>query len=74
MISAILSLSFGILGFILPIPLILPVFGVALGFNAIIKEKKRESQRKKVKVMSMTGIILGSLAIIVYFLGVLLKK
>lgn len=74
MISAILSLCLGILGFILPLPLILPVFGVALGLNAIIKEKKRELQRKRVKVMSMIGIILGSLAIIVYFLGMLLKK
>jgi hypothetical protein len=90
MVSAILALCFGALGFIISIPCAWPVFsvaselknmpvllsvcGVALGLNAFYRERRLKARRKPVIVMSMAGLVLSDLAILIYFLCIFIKK
>jgi hypothetical protein len=56
----IISLFVGVGVYLIPLPLILPIFGAALGANAILKERKMPAgkQRKWVKVASCVGAVL----------------
>ena len=68
MISAAMSLAAGILSLFCPVPFILPVFGLAMGANAIIKEKKKANKRKIVKVMATTGLAASGSVILMVML------
>ncbi|MFZ6874695.1 hypothetical protein ACO0LF_21765 [Undibacterium sp. Di27W] len=71
MFSMIFSLLVGICVYLTPLPLILPIFGAALGANAILKERKMppEKQRKWLKVTSYTGVALCCGPIAFFLLG-----
>lgn len=63
MVSAVISIIFGILTF-LGAPIILPIFGIALGINTNLKEKKKENKNKKAINAAIAGIILNICGII----------
>ncbi|MDO8826200.1 hypothetical protein [Methylophaga sp.] len=71
MVSAIISVIFGLLGFLVPSPIIVPIIGLALGTNGYLKEKKVEieKQRKWVIVTSIFGAALCSLVVFIFLLG-----
>ncbi len=71
MTSAIISTVFGILAFLIPIPIIVPVLGAALGANSYLKENKKaaEEQNKKSKAVSIIGVVICSFAVILFFIN-----
>ena len=71
MVSAVVSLFLGVLPFVLPVPVILPVIGLALGANSLLKEKKKESsgQNKSIKIVSILGVVVCSAAVLLFFVG-----
>ena len=58
MISATISVIFGLLTF-LGAPVILPIFGIALGINTYLKERKKEIKDNKAIVLATIGIVLN---------------
>lgn len=68
MISAILAIIFGILTLISRVPVVLPVFGLALGANALIKEKKNMDKRKTVITIAIVGIIVNGFVVLMFIL------
>lgn len=58
-VSAIISLVLGIMCFVVPVPRIFPVFGLALGANAILKQIKKPVRDRQVIVMAIIGIVLS---------------
>ena len=72
MVSAVLSLilgAIGVMGAVVPIPVVLPVLGLALGLNGLIKEKRRAEKRKNVMVMCAIGTILNAIPAVLFALG-----
>jgi hypothetical protein len=57
MICAILALILGILSLVGPVPIVLPVIGLALGANTIIKESKKANKIKYLIWMSGIAIV-----------------
>ena len=76
MISGILSLLFGIFGVLSSLSAF-PVLGLALGANAVLKERKKEHKKKSVIIVSVLGIIINgfvTFAILIFILGKFLKR
>lgn len=53
-------------GVVIPIPMALPVFGLALGVNGLIKENRRTEKRRHVIVMSGIGIMINIVPAILF--------
>ena len=68
MVWAVVSLLFGMLGFVGLIPVVLPVIGLALGANGYLKERKKEAQQKRVKVTALIGMICCGLVVFLFLL------
>ena len=71
MISALISLIFGLAAFLMPIPIIVPAIGAALGANGYLKENKKEQDEQKmsVKVISVIGLLICCLSVVIFFLS-----
>lgn len=71
MISAVFSVALGVTAFAISIPMLVPVIGIALGANGLIKEQKKESdeQNKSVKVLSILGLLLCATVLILSFVA-----
>jgi hypothetical protein len=67
MISSGLSLVFGILSLVVPLPVLLPVIGLGLGANGFIKEGKKEEQNKTIKLLAIIGIVCCGISVILFF-------
>jgi hypothetical protein len=72
MISAVLSLILGTLSLAGVVPIALPVIGLALGGNAVIKEGRKDDRRKAVLVMAPIAIIANGFVTLMFVLGALL--
>ncbi|MHC4482657.1 MAG: hypothetical protein ACYSW4_03830 [Planctomycetota bacterium] len=72
MISAVLSLILGTLSLAGVVPIALPVIGLALGANAVIKEGRKDDRRKAVLVMAPIAIIANGFVTLMFVLGALL--
>lgn len=66
MIYAAISVLIGILPIVSPIPVVVPVIGLALGANGYLRERKKDpvAQQKRVMVISALGILVCSLWVI----------
>ena len=62
MIGAIVGIIFGALWFIVPVPIALPVFGLALGANALVKERRAPQRNPKQFWLGIAAIVVGALA------------
>jgi len=62
---AVISVCFGAIGVFLPIPVVVPVIGLALGANSFIKERRKdpEAQQKRVKNTAIAGMICCGLVV-----------
>ena len=60
--SAIFSIIIGVFSFIAPIPAVLPVIGLALGLNTIMKEQKLLKRQPSNFYMGIAGCALCGLA------------
>jgi hypothetical protein len=58
MVSAIISVIFGVFTF-LGAPIVLPVLGIALAINTLLKERKKETKNKKAYYTAIAGILLN---------------
>ena len=58
MSSSILSIVLGVFAFISGI-IVVPVLGLALAANALIKEKRKENKRRSVSLVAGTGIFIN---------------
>ncbi|WP_428242727.1 hypothetical protein [Gynuella sp.] len=70
MFSPIISILFGVMSFLMSVPVVLPVFGLALGANGLIKQLKlsADAQTKWIKNASIVGIVICSISVISFFL------
>jgi len=72
MFSAVAALVLGVIsvmGAVVPIPVVLPVFGLILGINGLIKENKRTKKRKNIKIMCWIGVAMNGLPTILIMIG-----
>lgn len=58
MISAVLSVILGLIGLLASAPIALPIFGLALGANAILKERKKDEPKKAIVLTAYIGTAL----------------
>lgn len=75
MVSAILALLAVVpplLG--LPTPLLLPAIGFALGYNAVLKERRLPSRRRAQRALGWLGVGLNGLVVALYLVAKLYKK
>jgi hypothetical protein len=72
MISAVLSLILGAMSLAGGVPIALPIIGLALGANAVIKERRKDDRRKAVLIMAPIAIIANGFVTLVFVLGGLL--
>jgi 1,4-dihydroxy-2-naphthoate octaprenyltransferase len=74
MICAIIALVFGGLSLILPaVPVVLPVIGLALAFNAILKERKKENKQKAVPIMAAIALAANGFVTTMFVLHAFVK-
>ncbi len=71
MASAIISLVLGVLSLISAVPVVFPVFGLALGVNAILKEKT--GKKKPVVVLAIIGLVINGFVSLMFVLKGFLK-
>jgi hypothetical protein len=73
MISAIISVLFGVISLAATVPKVLPVIGLALGVNALMKENKKDDKKKGVLIASVIGIVANGFVALMFLLGAFLK-
>ena len=59
MVGAIIALAIGVLSFVGRVPIVLPVIGLAVAANAIVRETKKEQKQKSVIVVASIAAALG---------------
>jgi len=71
MILAIISIIFGLMAFVVPIPIVIPILGVALGVNGYLKENNKtpEEQKNYIKIISIIGLIICSISVVLFFIS-----
>jgi hypothetical protein len=73
MISAIISLVLGGLSLISAVPVVFPVFGLALGANALLKEKKKTDKKRYIMVLAIIGLLINGFITLMFVLGGFLR-
>jgi hypothetical protein len=73
MVSVILSLILAVLSFVTAVPAAMPVIGLALGANAVIKEKRKDKKNKAIFVIAPIAIIANGFVSLLFILGGFLK-
>lgn len=68
MISIILSIFLAILSLTTVAPIVFPVFGLALGANAIIREKKQIHKRKSIIIFAIIGMVVNGIIVLIFIL------
>ena len=72
MVSALLSLVLGVLSW-LGAPIAVGLIGLALGANAILKERRLPARRREQMVLGIIGVSVSGLAVVVSLLGRVLR-
>lgn len=67
-ISTGISLVLGLLSLFTAAPIFFPIFGLAFGANAILKENKRSKPRKQVNVLAIIGLLINGFVILIMLL------
>jgi ABC-type dipeptide/oligopeptide/nickel transport system permease component len=73
MISAIISVVLGVLSLVAAVPKVLPIIGLALGINALIKENKKYDKKKGIVIASVIGIVSNGFVTVMFLIGAFLK-
>lgn len=68
MVSAILSIVLGLLSW-LGLPIVVAVIGLALGINAILKERQGSSRNRPQMWLALGGSLICGVAVVAFFLG-----
>lgn len=66
MICTILSLIFGVFSLLIPVPVVLPVVGLGLGANAVIKETRKPNKVKYLLWMSGIAIVVNGFVAVMF--------
>ena len=71
MVYAVISVVFGLFAFIAPLPIAVPVIGLALGANGYIRETKKEPhvQQKRIKITAIAGMVACGLWVLLVLAG-----
>jgi hypothetical protein len=73
MASAIVSLILAVLSLVAVVPVVLPIIGLALGANAVIREKRKDQRNKAILVIAPIAIIANGFVTLMFVLGGLLQ-
>jgi len=73
MVSAIVSLILAVLSLVAVVPVVLPIIGLALGANAVIREKRKDQKNKAILVIAPIAIIANGFVTLMFILGGLLQ-
>ena len=67
--SIAISIVIGAVAFFFPLPLVVPVIGLALGANGIVKEQKKgkDERRTGIVIAGIIGILLCAAVLILSF-------
>jgi hypothetical protein len=68
MILVVISVLLGALSLVAAVPKILPVIGLALGINAVLKENKKTKKRKSIFMASIIGIASNGFVTLMFIL------
>ena len=69
MTGAIIGLFLSLIGFFIPMPLIAPVLGMALGANAIVKERRGEVRNKHQFRTGVAAAVIGAIVTVLALLS-----
>ncbi|MCP4580970.1 MAG: hypothetical protein GY839_05090 [candidate division Zixibacteria bacterium] len=69
MISAIISVVIGILSLIATIPVVVPVIGLGLGANALIRERKKEDKKQAVIGIAIVGLVFNGIVTLIFLVN-----
>jgi len=61
MIGAIIGILLGAISLFVPMPLVVPIFGMALGANALIKERRGAVRNRHQTWAGLAAIAIGAL-------------
>lgn len=61
MTGAIIGVLLSTINFVIPMPLIAPVLGMALGANAIVKERRGEVRNKNQFRTGVAAVVIGAI-------------
>ncbi len=67
--SGIFSLILGVLAWVASMPVVLPVIGLALGINAILKERKLSKRRPIQLYLGIAGCVINGLATLIILIA-----
>ena len=69
--SIALSIVIGAIAFLFPIPLLVPVIGLALGANGVVREQKKDKDARSTGIMiaGIIGILLCAAVLILSFVA-----
>ncbi len=73
MVFAIVSLILAVLSLVAVVPVVLPIIGLALGANAVIREKRKDQRNKAILVIAPIAIIANGFVTLMFVLGGLLQ-
>lgn len=73
MVSVVISLILAVFSLVAAVPVVLPVVGLALGANAVIKEKRKDQKNKAILVIALIAIIVNGFVALMFILGGFLK-
>ena len=69
MISAVIGVILAIISFVTTVPMLLPIVGLAMGANALLKEEKNTPKNKTILILAAIAIILNGTVIGLFFLA-----
>ena len=70
MIGAVLSLLLGLLPLALAVPVVLPVIGLALGLNAIMKERRGVPRKPVLFWLALVGTLVSAVSTALIVIGI----
>ncbi len=73
MVSAVLSLILGTLSLVAVVPVVLPLIGLAVGANALIKERKKDDRRNAVMIIAPIAILANGFVSVMFVLNGFLR-
>ncbi len=69
MVSAVLAIVFGVTPWLVPMPVVVPVLGLALGLNSLVKERRSEKRNRRQRVLAFVGTVTSGLTTVLVLVG-----
>lgn len=68
MVGAIIAFILGVLSLLGAVPVVLPVIGLGLAVNAIIKENKKVEKKKAVEILAIIAVVANGFVTLMFII------